>query len=141
MATLRAEPDLFPKAVDELLRYAGAAQLAIRRFTTEPVEIGGTVIPAHETIMVVLPSADRDPDRFVDPDLLNFARPDAHTSLAFGHGIHHCLGARLAHLEIEMALRTLLHRLPNLRLAVPIEQLHWREMFRGRGPVELPVTW
>jgi len=114
-ARLREDPDLIPGAVEEFLRYDGPVNLATFRFTTEPVEIAGTTIPKGEFVLVSLIGANRDPERFADADRLDVER-DASGHLAFGYGIHHCLGAPLARLEGEIAFRTLLDRFPDLAL-------------------------
>ncbi|MBI0378749.1 cytochrome P450 [Streptomyces albiflaviniger] len=138
-AELRAEPGLLPEAVEELLRYAHPNQMAIRRFPTEPIEIGGTQIPAGDTVMLCLASAHRDPERYPSPDEFDIRREDkAH--LALGQGMHYCLGAPLARMEIQIALHTLLHRFPQLDLAVPPQQLQWRASFRSRALKAVPVT-
>jgi cytochrome P450 len=138
LAELRADPDLTPRAVEEFLRYDGPVDLATFRHTTEPVEIGGTTIPAGEVVLVALASADRDPDRFPVPDELDLHRePAGH--LAFGHGLHHCLGAPLARLEGDVAFRTLLARFPDLALAGDPDELTWRASLLMRGLTRLPV--
>ncbi|MET9962490.1 cytochrome P450 [Streptomyces sp. NPDC006326] len=139
LAALRARPELLPDAVEEVLRHAGPHQTAIRRFPTEPVEIGGVPVPAGETVLFALASAQRDPARYPDPDRFDITREDkAH--LALGHGLHHCLGAPLARLQITLALGTLLDRLPGLRLARPAAELPWTSTFRFRALRALPVT-
>ncbi|MGW4073801.1 cytochrome P450 family protein [Streptomyces asiaticus] len=139
VAELRAEPGLLPEAVEELLRYAHPNQMAIRRFPTEPIEISGTQIPAGDTVMLCLASAHRDPERYPSPDEFDIRREDkAH--LALGQGMHYCLGAPLARMEIQIALHTLLHRFPQLDLAVPPQQLRWRASFRSRALKAVPVT-
>ncbi|ASQ94492.1 cytochrome P450 [Streptomyces sp. 11-1-2] len=139
VAELRAEPSLLPEAVEELLRYAHPNQMAIRRFPTEPIEIGGTPIPAGDTVMLCLASAHRDPERYPSPDEFDIHREDkAH--LALGQGMHYCLGAPLARMEIQIALHTLLHRFPQLDLAVPAQQLRWRTSFRSRALKAVPIT-
>jgi cytochrome P450 len=115
MARLRENPDLVPGAVEEFLRYDGPVNLATFRFTTEPVEIAGTTIPKGEFVLVSLIGANRDPERYTDADRLDVER-DASGHLAFGYGIHHCLGAPLARLEGEIAFRTLLDRFPDIAL-------------------------
>ncbi len=115
LARLRADPDLIPGAVEEFLRYDGPVNLATFRFTTEPVEIAGTTIPKGEFVLVSLIGANRDPERYTDPDRLDVER-DASGHLGFGYGIHHCLGAPLARLEGEIAFRTLLDRFPDIAL-------------------------
>ncbi|MEU1980976.1 cytochrome P450 [Nocardia sp. NPDC019395] len=114
-ALLRGDPDLIPNAVEEFLRYDSPVNLATIRFTTEPVEFSGTIIPADQYVLVSLIGANRDPERFADADRLDVER-DASGHLAFGYGIHHCLGAPLARLEGEIAFRTLLDRFPGMTL-------------------------
>ncbi|MEV6564799.1 cytochrome P450 family protein [Streptomyces kronopolitis] len=139
LRTLRARPALMPEAVEELFRFAHPNQMAIRRFPTEPVDIGGVRIPAGDTVLLGLASAHRDPARYPAPDRFDPRRADkAH--LALGHGVHYCLGAALARLEIRTALTTLLDRFPRLRLAVPDEQLEWRASFRSHALKRLPVA-
>lgn len=138
LAAVRAEPELLPGAVEELLRYANPNQLAIRRFPVEPVEIGGVAVPPGDTVMLCLASAHRDPDRYPEPDRFDIRRADkAH--LALGQGIHYCLGAPLARMEIRIALETLLDRFPDLGLSVPAGELQWRTSFRSRALRALPV--
>jgi cytochrome P450 len=138
---LQADPDRWPTAVEELLRFDGPVQHATFRYATEPVELGGTTIPAGAQVLVCVAAANRDGARFEAAEELDVARTDVR-HLAFGHGIHHCLGAGLARVEGVLALRTLFARFPNLRLAVPSFDLRWG---RGdgvvlRGLTELPVT-
>jgi cytochrome P450 len=138
MAILRADPSLLPAAVEELLRYVNPLNHATERFTIEDLPIGDTVIPAGEWVTLVTSSANRDPGRFADPDRLDLSR-DATGHLAFGHGIHHCLGAPLARLEGEIAIGSLLDRLPGLTLAVPPSELRWRRSSLIHGLESLPV--
>jgi cytochrome P450 len=112
---LRDDPSLIKPAVEELLRYDGPVETATERFAREDVAMGGTVIPKGEMVLVVIAAADRDPERFPDPDLLDITRTD-NKHLAFGKGIHHCLGAPLARMEAQIAIGTLLRRMPRLRL-------------------------
>jgi len=139
MVRLRAEPAMMASAVEEMLRIAGPNPFSIRRFTLEDINIGQHTIPAGETVLLCLAAAHRDPDRFPDPDRFDVARND-NAHLAFGHGIHHCLGSALARLETEVAVSTLLKRFPRLTLAIPVNQLAWRPSFRSRGLQELPVA-
>jgi cytochrome P450 len=134
-----AEPELLPGVVEECLRYEGPVQTATFRTTLEPVELGGHLIPAGATVLVSLSSANRDADRFPDPDRLVLDRP-ATPNLAFGHGIHYCLGAPLARLEGQVAFAALARRFPGMRLAVPLDQLSWRPSVLIRGLAALPVT-
>lgn len=140
LAALRADPARIGPAVEELARYDGPAPLAIRRFPTEDVVIGGVTVPAGETVLLSLAAAHRDPRRFPDPDRLDLGR-DATGHLALGHGIHYCLGAPLARLETEIALAALLERLPGLALDTPVDRLRWRPSMRTRGLLALPVRY
>ncbi|MEV4258635.1 cytochrome P450 [Spirillospora sp. NPDC049652] len=139
LAALRADPALIPRAVDELLRYDGPVARGVARFTLEDVPIAGTVIPRGEMVMVAIGAGNRDPARYPDPDVLDLSREN-NPQIGFGHGIHHCLGAALARLEIVTALTTLLRRFPDLELAVPVADLPRRPgMLRGLS--RLPVTF
>ncbi|HEV2639727.1 MAG TPA: cytochrome P450 [Actinocrinis sp.] len=138
LAALIADPGLLGGAVEELLRYDGPVEFATWRFTTEPVTVGGVLIPAGEPVLAVLAAADRDPARFTDPDQLDLTR-DEGASLALGHGIHFCLGAPLARLEGRIAFERLLARFPDIALAVPAEELHYHSGLIMRGLRELPV--
>jgi cytochrome P450 len=135
---LRAEPSLLPGATEELLRYVNPLNHATERFTLEPVEIGGVTIPAREWVLCVTSSANRDPARFPAPDRLDVGR-DAGGHVAFGHGIHYCLGAPLARLEGEVAFAALLSRFPTLSLAVDPSSLRWRQSSLIHGLESLPV--
>jgi cytochrome P450 len=136
---LRDDPDLLPGAVEELLRYDGPVNPGIIRFPVEDVEIGGVTIPRGATVLIATAIADRDPARFPEPDRLDVTRSE-NAHLAFGHGIHYCLGAPLARLEGEIAIGSALRRLPNLALAVPHKELEW-QVAGLRGPKHLPVTF
>ncbi|GAA2906759.1 cytochrome P450 family protein [Nonomuraea rubra] len=136
---LRARPELIEQAVEELLRHDSPVELATWRFTLEPVEIGGVVLPAGQPLLVALAAANRDPLRFADPDRPDLTRQD-NAHLSFGHGPHYCLGALLARLVGRAALAEVV-RLPGLALAVPVERLRWRASLTVRGPRELPVTF
>ncbi|MGH3941396.1 MAG: cytochrome P450 family protein [Pseudonocardiaceae bacterium] len=139
LALLRTEPERLGAAVEELLRFDGPLQLATFRWTTEPVEIGGTVIPGGEMVSPGLLAANRDPSRIPDPEVLDVTRTQS-PHLAFGHGIHHCLGAPLARLEGRIALGSLLARFPDLHLAVPPEELTWLPGVLMHGLTTLPVA-
>jgi cytochrome P450 len=138
LGRLRSDPSLLPGAVEELLRYSNPLNHATERFTLEPVEIGGVTIPAREWVMCATSSANRDPDRFDDPDRLDVGR-DAGGHVAFGHGIHYCLGAPLARLEGEVAFRALFDRFPGLSLAGDPAALRWRPSSLIHGLEALPV--
>ncbi|HVV08765.1 cytochrome P450 [Amycolatopsis sp.] len=138
LAALRADPALLPGAVEELLRFDGPIHIATLRFTAEPVQVGDVEIPADEFVMVSLLSANRDGERFDEPDTLDIRRP-AGGHLAFGHGIHYCVGAPLARLEAEIALRKLLGRFSTLELNGEATALRYRESTLMRGLESLPV--
>ncbi|MEU3608657.1 cytochrome P450 [Streptomyces sp. NPDC035033] len=141
LARLRAEPELLPQAVDELLRYIPHRNaVGLSRIATEDVEVGGVRIPAGDPVYVSYLTANRDPDVFPDPDRLDFDR--AHNPhVAFGHGPHYCPGSALARIESEILLDSLWTRFPDLRLAVPEDELRWQRGALIRGPETLPVTW
>jgi cytochrome P450 len=126
--------------VEELLRYDGPVEVATWRFAAEPLTLGGARIERGEAVLVVLAAANRDPERFADPDRLDLNRAD-NGHLGYGHGIHYCLGAPLARLEGRTAIRTLLERLPDIRLAVDPAGLRWRGGLIMRGLRSLPVEF
>jgi cytochrome P450 len=138
LAKVRADPSLMPAAVDELLRYDGPSGVGTFRFTGDETQIGEKVIPAGQILALSWHSANRDPKRFPDPDRLDVTRKPV-GSMAFGHGIHYCIGVPLAKMQIEVALSRLIARYPDLRLAVAPEQLKWENSALLRGLVELPV--
>nr|MDT0659517.1 cytochrome P450 [Micromonospora sp. DSM 115978] len=137
MAAMRADPTRTPQAVEEFLRYDGPFNMATLRYTTEPVVISGTTIPADEFVLLALTSANRDADQYPDPDRLDIRREGG--NLAFGHGIHYCLGAPLARLEGEIAFNALLARFPQMTLAREPEELGWRSGTLVRGLTRLPI--
>ena len=140
LARLRADPGLMPVAVEEFLRYDGSVERAFTRFITYDSVIGGQALAAGEMIVPILAAANHDPAVFADPDRLDITRsPNPH--LGFGKGAHYCLGAPLARLEAEVALNTLLRRLPELRPAVPLESLTRRLSPTFRSLEKLPVRW
>lgn len=131
---------LLVSGVEELLRYDGPVEVATWRFAREPLMLGGQRVGRGEPVLVVLAAADRDPERFRDPDRLDLARPD-NPHLGYGHGIHYCVGAPLARLEGRLAIGALLRRLPELRLAVDEGELRWRGGLIMRGLRSLPVEF
>jgi len=138
LTRLRANPSLIPHAVEELLRYASPVNHATYRFAAQDVEIDGTIIPRGDLVLVAVSSANRDPERFPFPDAMDLGRdPAGH--VAFGHGIHYCLGAPLARMEGEIAFGTLLERFSDITLAVPPESLRFRPGTLIRGLESLPV--
>lgn len=138
LAKLRADPALAKAAIEEALRYYGPAETTTLRFAHESTTVGGVAIPQGERVIVGLGAADRDPARFPDPDRFLLGRPEVNRHIAFGKGIHACLGAPLARLEGQIALATLFTRYPDLRLAVTAEELRWRPGFL-RGLESLPL--
>ncbi|MGW5022791.1 cytochrome P450 [Streptomyces cacaoi] len=140
LAALRDDPALTDRAVEELLRYLSVA-MTFMRTALEDVELGGRTIKAGTTVVLAYNAANRDPERFADPHVLDLHRQDG-GHLAFGHGIHLCLGAQLARVEMRVAFRALLDRLPALRLAVPAEEVDLRPATADiYGVRSLPVTW
>ncbi|MFE3227346.1 cytochrome P450 [Nocardia sp. NPDC059228] len=138
---LRADPDLVPAAVEELLRYIQLGNGgAFPRIAVEDVELSGTLIRAGEAVFVDLAIANRDETVFPDPDTMDLTRHH-NSHLAFGHGFHHCVGAQLARLELHVTLTALLRRFPNLRLAVLADEVEWKTGMLLRGPKALPVVW
>ncbi|MFJ9894634.1 cytochrome P450 [Streptomyces sp. NPDC091280] len=138
LAALRADMTLLDGAVEEMLRYEGPVENATFRFAAERLEIAGTTVEKGDPVMVGLTAADRDGDRFPAPDRFDIRR-DTRGHLAFGHGIHYCLGAPLARLEARTAIRTLLERAPGLALDGPPGD--WLPGMLMRGMRALPVRW
>jgi cytochrome P450 len=140
LAALRAEPALADRAVEELLRYLSVAK-SFMRTALEDVELGGHTIEAGATVILSYNTANRDPERFTDPHVLDLRRQDG-GHLAFGHGIHQCLGQQLARVEMRVAFPALVDRFPTLRLAVPADEVALRpETADIYGVKSLPVTW
>jgi cytochrome P450 len=141
LAKFQANPGLLAKGVvEETLRYWGPVDFIGRRIAREDVEVGGTVIAKGEEATVSLASANRDPERFANADVFDISRADANRHVAFGKGIHVCLGAPLARVEGQVAFATLFQRYPELRLAVPAEEVRWGGSFL-RGFARLPVLF
>ncbi|MDT4992764.1 MAG: hypothetical protein QOH97_2656 [Actinoplanes sp.] len=141
LALLQSRPDLIPSAVEELMRYVPlGAGSSFARYATEDVELSGVQIRAGEPVIGSLSSANRDGDVFADPDRLDLTR-EVNPHIGFGHGVHHCLGAQLARMELRVALGTLLTRLPGLSLAVDEKELDWKPGLLVRGLRSMPVTW
>ncbi|MGP4001361.1 cytochrome P450 family protein [Streptomyces sp. 8N706] len=138
LARLHDNPQLIPTVLDELLRFDAPIGIATFRYSTEALTIGATEIPAGVPVLIAPGAANRDPSQFPMPDQLDLTR-DSKSHLAFGHGIHRCLGAPLARAEGEIALTALLTRFPGLELAVPSENLEWRQTRLMRGLESLPV--
>jgi nocardicin N-oxygenase len=141
LALLRREPRLWPGAIEELLRYTAISPSGgTIRIATSDVELDGIVVRAGEAVLPSTVAANRDPAVFAEPDTVDLTRrPGQH--LAFGHGVHYCLGAGLARVELRLALDALLTRLPAFRLAVPVAELAWNRRKMIRGMATLPLVW
>jgi len=140
MEKLRRDPSLVESAVEELLRFEGPVETATERYALEEVLISGSKIPRGALVYVVLASANRDDRQFENPDALDITRQN-NRHLAFGQGIHFCLGAPLARLETQIAMRALLRRCPRLQLAIPDTQVRWKKGLVLRGLESLPVKF
>ncbi|SEQ48284.1 Cytochrome P450 [Streptomyces sp. yr375] len=140
LAALRESPDMTSGAVEEMLRYLTVIQFGISRGAAADVELGGATVRAGQTVTVSLPAANRDPERFADPDRFDITRVPS-GNLAFGFGVHQCVAQQLARAEMRIGFQVLFDRLPELRLAVPAEEVAMREGAIVYGCRELPVTW
>jgi len=140
LAVLRADLSRMPQAVEELMRYVPLLDAGNARYALEDVELGGVTIRAGEPVLADLTSANRDESVYTDPTGLDLLRQEA-SHLAFGHGPHHCLGAPLARMELQVALRTLLTRLPGMRLTGSEEDVVWKSGMATRGPAHMPIVW
>jgi cytochrome P450 len=140
LAQVRDDPAQVEPAVEELLRWLSIVHSGIPRTTKTEVELAGHTIPAGELVVCALPIANRDPALIADPERLDVTRGAA-GHLAFGHGVHHCLGAPLARMEMRIAFPALLRRFPNLATAVPFEEVPFRAFHFVYGLHALPVTW
>ncbi|MEV4148835.1 cytochrome P450 [Amycolatopsis sp. NPDC049691] len=140
LARVQADPALWPNAVEELLRYLTVSHLGASRAALADVELGEHVIREGETVVVALPVANRDPERFPDPDRLDLGRV-TQGHVAFGHGVHQCIGQHLARFTMQVGFRALFERFPELRPAVPADQVPLRDDMLHYGVHALPVTW
>jgi cytochrome P450 len=140
LAVVRDDPDAVGPAIEELLRWLSIVQTAIPRITTTDVEIAGVTIPAGKLVFPSMPSGNRDGDFIESPDALDIAR-GAPGHLAFGHGVHHCLGAPLARMEMRIAFPALLRRFPNLTLAEDFADVQFRSWNFIYGLKSLEVAW
>ncbi|WP_328773782.1 cytochrome P450 family protein [Streptomyces sp. NBC_00286] len=140
LADLRADFGLLDGAIEEMLRYDGPVENSTDRLALEDVELGGVTIPAGSTVRITMADADRDPARFKDPDRFDIRR-GSRGHIAFGHGLHYCLGAPLARLEGRIAFRTLLERCPDLAPDADESELPWTPGLLIRGVRKLPVRW
>ncbi|MER5217487.1 cytochrome P450 [Streptomyces sp. NPDC002838] len=140
LAAWRADPGIADSAVEELLRYVSVAK-SFQRTALEDVELGGRTVKAGTTVVLSYNTANRDPERFADPHALDLRRNDG-GNLAFGHGVHMCLGSQLARIELRVAFTALFERFPTLRLAVPADQVPLRpEAADIHGVKSLMATW
>ncbi|MEO6090001.1 MAG: cytochrome P450 [Umezawaea sp.] len=137
---LRANPDLVPSAVDELLRYLSVVQFGLFRAITEDIPLGEETLRAGEWLVTSLAAGNRDTSAFPDADRLDVHRK-ASAHLAFGYGAHQCLGQQLARVELQQVFSTLFTRIPTLRLAIPFEDLRFKDNSLVYGVRSLPVTW
>ncbi|MGW7354148.1 cytochrome P450 [Streptomyces sp. NPDC054784] len=139
LAELRADPDLTPSAVEELLRYLSIAE-GLSRVATEDIELAGETIRAGDGVVFSTSIINRDDEAYDASEELDWHRPTRH-HVAFGFGVHQCLGQNLARAELDIALRTLFARLPELRLARPAEEIPFKPGDTLQGMLDLPVTW
>jgi cytochrome P450 len=140
LAVVRDDPDAVGPAVEELLRWLSIVQTAIPRITTTDVEVAGVTIPAGNLVFPSLPSGNRDPDFIESPEVLDIRRA-APGHLAFGHGVHHCLGAPLARMEMRIAFPALLRRFGDLALAEDFDDVQFRTWNFIYGLKSLDVKW
>ncbi|GAA3436854.1 cytochrome P450 [Kutzneria kofuensis] len=140
LAVLQAAPENAGPAVEELLRYLSVIQFGLFRYATQDVEVGGTQVRAGEWLVAAISSGNRDENVYPDPDTVDLGR-QARTHLAFGFGAHQCIGQQLARIEMQVALTTLLRRIPGLRLAMPLPQSEFKRNDLVYGVRSLPVTW
>ncbi|MFI9604885.1 cytochrome P450 [Streptomyces sp. NPDC052043] len=140
MEELRRDSSLMPAAVDELLRVLSVADSIPLRVAAEDIELSGRTVPADDGVIALLAGANHDPEQFDDPERVDFHRSDNH-HVAFGYGVHQCIGQHLARLELEVALETLIRRVPTLRLAGDRDQVAFKHDSATFGLEELKVTW
>ncbi|NMO51912.1 cytochrome P450 [Actinoplanes sp. TBRC 11911] len=142
LARLQAKPEIIPEAVEELLRFAQLGEIGtgLPRVATTEVELGGVTIPAGAAVIPAMTIANRDPSVIPDANQLDLTRPQG-AHLAFGAGVHHCLGAQLARMELQEALSGLLRRLPSLHPDAPVAELTFQQGMFLRSLRELPVRW
>jgi cytochrome P450 len=137
---IQSHPETIPAAVEELLRYSSVLHMGARRVALEDIDVNGKIVKAGEGVICSIPAANRDEQLFADPDRFDVQR-DASGHVAFGFGVHQCLGQVLARAELQIVYETLFKRLPNLRLAVPFEELRFRHDMFVYGVHALPLSW
>ncbi|WP_055696454.1 cytochrome P450 [Streptomyces silaceus] len=140
-AAVQEDPELLPHAIEELLRTFSISDSGTARVAVADLEVGGTTIRAGEGILALNNAANHDESVFPDPGTLDIRRKEARSHLAFGYGIHQCIGANLARAELEIVYGTLLRRIPGLRLAASVDELRFKDDAMVYGVYELPVTW
>ena len=140
LALIKSNPEMIPGAVEELLRFSSVLHVGARRVALEDIDVNGKLVKAGEGVICSIPAANRDPNLFPDPDKFDVQR-DAARHVAFGFGVHQCLGQVLARAELRIVYGALFNRLPNLRLAVPFEKLRFRHDMFVYGVHELPLAW
>lgn len=138
IALLNSRPDLLPGAVEELVRYEGALATGLIRFAAEDLEVRGVKIPKGSPVLLSLLSANRDPEQFTDPDRIDITRT-GFRHVGLGHGLHNCIGAALARMEVGTGISALFRRFPNMRLTVPRDEIEWAPTWLIRSPLRLPV--
>lgn len=138
---LRKEPEKIPAAVDELLRINLSIADGLPRLALEDVTLGDVEVKKGELMLVLVEAANTDPDVYPDPHVADIDRPNAGTHLSFGGGQHYCPATALGKRHTEIAIEVLLEKVPDLALAVPVDQLVWRTRFMKRIPERLPVLW
>ncbi|MEE6308758.1 cytochrome P450 [Plantactinospora veratri] len=140
LAALKRDPAVTPQVVEELLRYFTIAEYVTSRIAVEDVEIGGVLIRAGEGVVTLANAANRDPAAFTDGDTFDIDRAARH-HIAFGFGAHQCLGQNLARVELQIVFDSLFARIPDLKLAVPVDELSFKDDSTVYGLHSLPVTW
>jgi cytochrome P450 len=138
---LREDPSLLPAAVEEILRYTSVSPMFLVQTVTEDIELGGHQLRAGDGVMAVPWAANRHDAAFAEPDRFDLDRPQNNPHLTFGFGPHFCLGAALGRLQVEIAIGTLLRRMPGLAPVTPLQDLPWRDERINCGLAEFPVTW
>jgi cytochrome P450 len=141
LALIKSDPDLIPTAVEELLRYSSVLHMGARRVALEDIDVNGHLVRKGEGVICSIPAANRDPRLFPNPDAVDVTREAAAAHVAFGFGVHQCVGQVLARTELQVVYGTLFNRLPDLRLAVPFEELRFRHDMFVYGVHELPLAW
>jgi cytochrome P450 len=137
---IKSKPELVSSAIEELLRYDSPVERTLTRFVAQDVEIAGNQLKRGDLVIVILSSANRDEGQFASSATLDIHRKQ-NPHVAFGKGVHYCLGAPLARLEGEIALRVLFDCIPDLTLDIPLEELEWRDVPLFHSLVRLPVKW